>query len=237
MEKNEFDLMVALFPSNKQKKQMDALVIWNTLSNGEKERVLKHIPMYLNNTNPQFVKQVGDYFQQRIWMKKLESRKDSPLRNKQELLDGNFISYVQDLLELESLDETISLLVSTEDDILKESYRLYLEDKARPKSYSIGRIIAESTNQHGVNYWKDNNGKHYFGVSNKKMFSLTDIQYKLFKDNLYVFTSLDTNTKTKIEPSDLRPYMIYCIKEGHMANYANPLQEILDVKKLKEVLV
>jgi len=237
MENKEFNRVVEMFPENKRKGQMDALIIWNNLSNADKNKVFNHIPVYMANTAPMYIRQIGKYFQDRAFEKKSTAQLKKNLGTKKQLLDGEFISYLQNVMEIENIDEVVNNLIDMDSYSLNEAYRLYLEDKARNKSYYMGDIVAQSTNPFGVNYWRDKNDRHYFGVFGKPMIKLSNADYKQFCDNLYVFTSEDTENKRKITPKELKTYMIHCIKEANQAHYKNPHQEILDVQKIKEALV
>ena len=232
-----FSKVLSLFPVSKRKGEMDALVVWDNLSQDEKKQVIRHCSVYVKNTNQHFIKQVGNYFNERLWeqLTPEHSRKDNPMYNKKELLDGNFLSFImKNYDEVNSIEETVKMLSTVPKEIVLELYQVYLKFKSKDKKYDMGEVIVTQTNEHGVTYWKDNRNKHYFGTWGTPKISLTNIQYDKFKNSLRVFVKeKDERVYRNITAKELRPYMVECIKNSHMANYTNKHQEVFDVQYLK----
>lgn len=65
--KGGFDKMMEIYPENKQKDIINGECIWNELSQSEKQEVMRHVVVYVKNTEPQFVKQIGKYMEARLW--------------------------------------------------------------------------------------------------------------------------------------------------------------------------
>ena len=241
-----FKQVLSVFPENKRTGEQEALLIWRKLPQQEREEILKHAQLYVKNTNEHFITQLNNYFRNRTWTKELKFKNKNPMFSRKELLDGNFLSFIQDTMELPSIEETTKTLVEYDVQTLQEIYYHYLDYKSKKKKYSIGDIVVQRKNEHGVTYFRDDKNKHYFGLNDEPLISLSNEQFKKFCDNLYTYrykiekvnghkikTIYD---RKKIQPNDLTSSMLYCIKDNHNAQYSNTDTEIIDVKYLQHSL-
>jgi hypothetical protein len=65
--KEDWDVVVSLFPDVKRKGAGDAQLVWDFLSNEEKKSVLNHLKIYLQNTEERYIKQICNYFNDKMW--------------------------------------------------------------------------------------------------------------------------------------------------------------------------
>ena len=101
-----WEKVIGLFPPTKQNGLIEAAIIWNNLEQKEKQSVMRHLNPYVKNTEAQFMKQIGNYFNERMW----ENMKSKPSSSKIKMLDYNFIEWIQYELEFERFDEARSYL-------------------------------------------------------------------------------------------------------------------------------
>lgn len=73
-----WEKLVRLYPKDKMNNEIEAITKWNTLTQEDKQKVFRHLKVYLKNTEHQFIKQIGKYFQEEPW------NKMKPKRNKYE---------------------------------------------------------------------------------------------------------------------------------------------------------
>lgn len=111
-----WEKVVELFPPTKLNGVIEAAIVWNNLDQKEKQSVMRHLNPYLKNTEERFMKQIGNYFNERMW----ENMKSKP-SNKMKMLDTNFIYWIQEELEFERFDEARSYLAKLQIDD-KETY-------------------------------------------------------------------------------------------------------------------
>jgi len=103
-----WEKVVGLFPPTKQNGIIDAAVVWNNLEQKEKQSVMRHLNPYIKNTEERFMKQIGNYFKERLW----ENMKSKSPTNKMKMLDYNFIDWIKDELEFERFDEARTYLAN-----------------------------------------------------------------------------------------------------------------------------
>jgi hypothetical protein len=102
-----WEKVIGLFPPTKQNGVIEAAMVWNSLEQKQKQSVMRHLNPYIKNTEPRFMKQIGNYFNERLW----ENMKSKP-STKIKMLDYNFIEWIQKELEFERFDEARSHLAS-----------------------------------------------------------------------------------------------------------------------------
>ena len=103
-----WEKVIGLFPPTKQNGLIEAAVVWNSLEQKQKQSVMRHLNPYIKNTEERFMKQIGNYFNERMW----ENMKSKPSSSKMKMLDYNFIEWVKDELEFERFDEARTYLAS-----------------------------------------------------------------------------------------------------------------------------
>lgn len=103
-----WEKVIGLFPPTKQNGVVDAAIIWNSLEQKEKQSVMRHLNPYIKNTDERFMKQIGNYFNERMW----ENIKSKSSTNKIKMLDYNFIEWVKESFEFERFDEARTYLAS-----------------------------------------------------------------------------------------------------------------------------
>jgi hypothetical protein len=101
-----WEKVIELFPPTKHQGLIDASIVWNNLQQKEKQSVMRHLNPYIKNTEERFMKQIGNYFNERIW----EKMKSKSSISKIKMLDYNFIIWVQTELQMEKFEETRSYL-------------------------------------------------------------------------------------------------------------------------------
>ena len=65
--KGGWEKFVDMYPSSKQRDIIEAASVWNGLSQRDKQAVFRHSKVYIENTEPQFIKQIGKYLQSDLW--------------------------------------------------------------------------------------------------------------------------------------------------------------------------
>ena len=65
--KGGFDRLMEIYPKNKQRDIINAECIWNELPQSEKQQVMRHVVVYIKNTEPNFIKQIGKYMESQMW--------------------------------------------------------------------------------------------------------------------------------------------------------------------------
>ena len=65
--KGGWEKFVDMYPSSKQRDIIEASSVWNGLSQRDKQAVFRHSKVYIENTEPQFIKQIGKYLQSDLW--------------------------------------------------------------------------------------------------------------------------------------------------------------------------
>ena len=103
-----WEKVIGLFPPTKHNGLIEAAIVWNSLEQKEKQSVMRHLNPYIKNTEQQFMKQIGNYFNERMW----ENMKSKPASSKMKMLDYNFIEWIQKELEFERFDESRTYLSS-----------------------------------------------------------------------------------------------------------------------------
>jgi len=76
-----WEKVIGLFPPTKHNGLIEASIVWNDLTQKEKQSVMRHLNPYIKNTDEKFMKQIGNYFNERMWenMKPKVTGKDKPL--------------------------------------------------------------------------------------------------------------------------------------------------------------
>lgn len=69
-----WEKLVKLYPTDKLNGEMDAIVKWNNLTQEDKQKVFRHLKVYLMNTEPKYIKQIGNYFNDELWNKMKEKK-------------------------------------------------------------------------------------------------------------------------------------------------------------------
>jgi hypothetical protein len=103
-----WEKVIGLFPPTKQNGLIEAAMVWNSLEQKQKQSVMRHLNPYIKNTEERFMKQIGNYFNERMW----ENMKSKPTSSKMKMLDYNFIEWIKDELEFERFDESRTYLAS-----------------------------------------------------------------------------------------------------------------------------
>jgi hypothetical protein len=103
-----WEKVIGLFPDSKHQGLVEAAIVWNGLEQKEKQSVMRHLNPYIKNTEERFMKQIGNYFNERMW----ENMKSKPTSNKMKMLDYNFIEWIKDELEFERFDEARTYLAN-----------------------------------------------------------------------------------------------------------------------------
>lgn len=103
-----WEKVIGLFPPTKHNGLVEAAIVWNNLEQKEKQSVMRHLNPYIKNTDERFMKQIGNYFKERLW----ESMKSKSSTNKIKMLDYNFIEWIKNELEFERFDEARTYLAS-----------------------------------------------------------------------------------------------------------------------------
>jgi len=103
-----WEKVIGLFPPTKHNGLIEAAIIWNSLEQKQKQSVMRHLNPYIKNTEQRFMKQIGNYFNERMW----ENMKAKPASNKMKMLDYNFIEWIKEELEFERFDEARSHLAT-----------------------------------------------------------------------------------------------------------------------------
>jgi hypothetical protein len=103
-----WEKVIGLFPPTKHNGLIEAAIIWNTLEQKDKQSVMRHLNPYIKNTEERFMKQIGNYFNERMW----ENMKSKPTSSKMKMLDYNFIEWIKEELEFERFDEARTYLAS-----------------------------------------------------------------------------------------------------------------------------
>jgi hypothetical protein len=101
-----WEKVIGLFPPTKHNGLIEAAIIWNNLEQKEKQSVMRHLNPYIKNTEAQFMKQIGNYFNERMW----ENMKAKPSSSKMKMLDYNFVEWIKEELEFERYDEARTYL-------------------------------------------------------------------------------------------------------------------------------
>ena len=73
-----WEKLMKLYPKDKLNDEIAAIQKWNSLTQQDKQKVFRHLNVYLKNTEHQFIKQIGNYFREEPWTKM------KPRRNKRE---------------------------------------------------------------------------------------------------------------------------------------------------------
>lgn len=103
-----WEKVIGLFPPTKQNGLIEAAIIWNNLEQKEKQSVMRHLNPYIKNTEERFMKQIGNYFNERMW----ENMKSNTSTKKFKLLDTNFIDWIKEELEFSRFDEARTYLAN-----------------------------------------------------------------------------------------------------------------------------
>lgn len=103
-----WEKVIGLFPPTKQNGLIEAAIIWNSLEQKEKQSVMRHLNPYIKNTEERFMKQIGNYFNERMW----ENMKPNTSTKKFKLLDTNFIDWIKKELEFSRFDEARTYLAN-----------------------------------------------------------------------------------------------------------------------------
>lgn len=75
--KNEggWEKLIRLYPNDKLNDEISAISKWNKLTQEDKQKVFRHLKVYLKNTEHQYIKQIGNYFREEPWNKMKPKRK------------------------------------------------------------------------------------------------------------------------------------------------------------------
>ena len=101
-----WEKVIGLFPPTKHQGLIEAAIIWNNLEQKQKQSVMRHLNPYIKNTDEKFMKQIGNYFNERMW----ENMKAKPSSSKMKMLDYNFVEWIKEELEFERYDEARTYL-------------------------------------------------------------------------------------------------------------------------------
>lgn len=235
-----FERFVELFPTNKRKGENDALVTWSGFSQAEKKQVMRHAVVYTKNTNPHFLKQIGNYIKDRDWenLSKEHYRKDNPMYNKKELLDGNFVMYFQRYSDSVTFDEAKDTLAELDKDTLMDIYNLYLDfrnENTQSLLLDNLNLVTKEIYSTKVIHAVDNQENHYLCWENIPYIKYNKYDWQRFVDNLkVVFTNASGEQVYKdITPQQITYNMLHSLTQRHQALYGNdePALYIKDLPK------
>jgi len=80
-----WEKLVRLYPKDKMNDEISAISKWNILTQEDKQKVFRHLKVYVKNTEHQFIKQIGNYFREEPWTKMKPKRKKN---EGLEIIDG-----------------------------------------------------------------------------------------------------------------------------------------------------
>jgi len=80
-----WEKLIRLYPKDKMNDELSAISKWNTLTQEDKQKVFRHLKVYIKNTEHQFIKQIGNYFREEPWTKMKPKRKKN---EGLEIIDG-----------------------------------------------------------------------------------------------------------------------------------------------------
>jgi|688.fasta_scaffold188780_2 hypothetical protein len=103
-----WEKVIGLFPPTKHNGLIEAAIVWNNLNQKEKQSVMRHLNPYIKNTDEKFMKQIGNYFNERMW----ENMKSKTTSSKMKMLDYNFIEWIKEELEFDRFDEARTYLAT-----------------------------------------------------------------------------------------------------------------------------
>lgn len=93
-----FGKLWGVFPTTKQRNELDCLVIWDKLPQKEKQQVIRHATMYIKGEtekgNEKFIKSVQSYLESEMWKDMKPKTKEEAGVSKSGLVDFNFFKYV-----------------------------------------------------------------------------------------------------------------------------------------------
>jgi len=101
-----WEKVIGLFPPTKHNGVIEAAMVWNSLEQKQKQSVMRHLNPYIKNTEQRFMKQIGNYFNERMW----ENMKAKPASNKMKMLDYNFVEWIKEEYEFKRYDEARTFL-------------------------------------------------------------------------------------------------------------------------------
>lgn len=126
--KSGWEKFVDLFPTNKQNGIIEGAIIWNELSQSEKQQVMRHVVPYLKNTEPTFIKQIGKYMESRLWEQmKSPTKTEIGTIGRSGMIDYNLIKYFSELSEQPWEDAQKEFFTLHEND-KKEIIKAYKQD-------------------------------------------------------------------------------------------------------------
>ncbi len=93
-----FGKLWRVFPTTKQRNELDCLVIWDQLPQKEKQQVIRHATMYIKGEtekgNEKFIKSVQSYLESQMWKDMKPKTKEEAGVSKSGMVDFNFFKYV-----------------------------------------------------------------------------------------------------------------------------------------------
>lgn len=126
--KGGWEKLVDLFPTNKQKGIIEGAIIWNELSQNEKQQVMRHVVPYLNNTQPNYIKQIGSYMESRLWQQmKTPTKSEKGTYKNTGMIDYNLIKYFAELSE-QTWDEAQKEFFTFDEQTKNQIINMYKKD-------------------------------------------------------------------------------------------------------------
>jgi len=125
-----WEKVLSLFPEGKKKDYNNALIMWCGMEQNEKKQVIRHLSMYVKNTDIKFLKQIGNYFNEQLWkeMKSSSTQKEVGT-TKGGMIDFNLIHWFQHFAEHEKWEEARKEFFGFNDTQRKELTKIYNEER------------------------------------------------------------------------------------------------------------
>jgi hypothetical protein len=94
-----WEKLIRLYPKDKLNDEISAITKWNMLTQQDKQKVFRHLKVYIKNTEHQYIKQIGNYFKEEPWIKMKPQRKknegleiiDATKKSQQSLENEDFL--------------------------------------------------------------------------------------------------------------------------------------------------
>lgn len=129
-----FEKLLRVFPPTKVYSEHECLAIWDSFTQEEKQKVIKHSSVYIREltkkNETQFIKNLKSYLESRIWENVSSSNKKTDLGRGMTKygIDGNFIQWVAKLTET-SFDNAIKDIQTCDDEEYVELFKMYELEK------------------------------------------------------------------------------------------------------------
>lgn len=88
---DRWNLIFSFFPRGKQNGSDEAKTIWNGLPSEVQQNIIKHLKIYVKSTEERYLKQIGNYFNDKMWEQPIKNYSNSKPKIKS--LDFKFIEW------------------------------------------------------------------------------------------------------------------------------------------------